>query len=131
MATAAVFARSPTNFGKLILNKAEKWAKVIRAVPSKRPHKPPDPHGARIGCGLRQENGATERLSLELETAHTAQSEDVFPITKPIAANNVSSAILIETTFRTCRKVALGASFGSSSLMIEFLTVPWVINMLA
>jgi len=27
-----VFVRSPTNFGKLILNKAEKWAKVIRAV---------------------------------------------------------------------------------------------------
>jgi len=24
--------RSPTNFGKLILDKAEKWAKAIRAV---------------------------------------------------------------------------------------------------
>jgi hypothetical protein len=32
VAAAEVFARSPTNFGKLIVDEAEKWAKVIRAV---------------------------------------------------------------------------------------------------
>jgi hypothetical protein len=36
VATIVVFARSQTNFGKLLPNKAEKWLKVIHAVISKR-----------------------------------------------------------------------------------------------
>jgi hypothetical protein len=32
VATIVAFARSQTNFGKLLLNKAGKWAKAIRAV---------------------------------------------------------------------------------------------------
>jgi hypothetical protein len=36
VATIVVFARSQTNFGKLLLNKAENWVKVIQAVMSKR-----------------------------------------------------------------------------------------------
>jgi hypothetical protein len=36
VATIVVFARSQTNFGKLLLNKAKNWVKVIHPVMSKR-----------------------------------------------------------------------------------------------
>jgi len=36
VATIVMFARSQTNFGKLLLNKAESWVNVIHALMSKR-----------------------------------------------------------------------------------------------